>query len=163
MAGGEKQVMVIGIDESEHSKYALEWTLDRFVAPYASNCPFKLFIVYARPHAASAVCLTGPGGAAGDFLPLVEADLQKTAARVLDNARQICESKSVNDVALEVGEGDPRYVLCEAVDKHHAAILVVGSHGYGTVKRAVLGSVSDYCAHHAHCNVMIVKKPTTIH
>ncbi|KAK4775560.1 hypothetical protein SAY87_023521 [Trapa incisa] len=176
MAGGEKQVMVIGIDESEHSKYALEWTLDRFVAPYASNCPFKLFIVYARPHAASAVCLTGPGGAAGDFLPLVEADLQKTAARVLDNARQICESKSVeispvlslqfkavNDVALEVGEGDPRYVLCEAVDKHHAAILVVGSHGYGTVKRAVLGSVSDYCAHHAHCNVMIVKKPKTKH
>ncbi|KAK4775553.1 hypothetical protein SAY87_023514 [Trapa incisa] len=103
------------------------------------------------------------GGAAGDFLPLVEADLQKTAARVSDNARQICESKSVNDVALEVGEGDPRYVLCEAVDKHHAAILVVGSHGYGTVKRAVLGSVSDYCAHHAHCNVMIVKKPKTKH
>jgi nucleotide-binding universal stress UspA family protein len=25
--------------------------------------------------------------------------------------------------------------------------------------RAVLGSVSDYCAHHAHCTVMIVKKP----
>ncbi|KAF3556416.1 hypothetical protein F2Q69_00010234 [Brassica cretica] len=38
-------------------------------------------------------------------------------------------------------------------------ILVVGSHGYGAIKRAVLGSVSDYCAHHAHCSVMIVKKP----
>jgi hypothetical protein len=24
--------------------------------------------------------------------------------------------------------------------------------------RAVLGSVSDYCTHHAHCTVMIVKK-----
>jgi nucleotide-binding universal stress UspA family protein len=25
--------------------------------------------------------------------------------------------------------------------------------------RAFLGSVSDYCAHHAHCSVMIVKQP----
>ena len=29
--------------------------------------------------------------------------------------------------------------------------------------RAVLGSVSDYCAHHAHCTVMIVKRPKTKH
>ncbi|RRT48826.1 hypothetical protein B296_00034820 [Ensete ventricosum] len=29
--------------------------------------------------------------------------------------------------------------------------------------RAVLGSVSDYCAHHAHCTVMIVKKPKPKH
>lgn len=41
----------------------------------------------------------------------------------------------VNDVAAEVIEGDPRNVLCDAVDKHHASILVVGSHGYGTIKR----------------------------
>lgn len=29
--------------------------------------------------------------------------------------------------------------------------------------RAVLGSVSDYCSHHAHCTVMIVKKPKHKH
>ncbi|TVU39309.1 hypothetical protein EJB05_12722, partial [Eragrostis curvula] len=28
---------------------------------------------------------------------------------------------------------------------------------------AVLGSVSDYCAHHAHCTVIIVKKPKHKH
>lgn len=78
------------------------------------------------------------------------------------------------------------------MDKHNASVLVVGSHGYGAIKRyilgfsfsslsmplvfngllstnihfvrgrAVLGSVSDYCAHHAHCSVMIVKKPRKI-
>lgn len=41
----------------------------------------------------------------------------------------------VNDVTVEVVEGDGRNVLCEAVERHHASILVVGSHGYGAIKR----------------------------
>jgi len=34
-------------------------------------------------------------------------------------------------------EGDPRNVLCEAVDKYHASMLAVGSHGYGAIKRYI--------------------------
>lgn len=41
----------------------------------------------------------------------------------------------VTDVYLEAVEGDARNVLCEAVEKHNASILVVGSHGYGAIKR----------------------------
>lgn len=41
----------------------------------------------------------------------------------------------VDDVSLEVVEGDARIVMCEAVDKYHASILVLGSHGYGAIKR----------------------------
>ena len=36
---------------------------------------------------------------------------------------------------VEVIDGEPRYVLCNAVEKHHADLLVVGSHGYGAIKR----------------------------
>ena len=36
---------------------------------------------------------------------------------------------------VEVVEGEPRYVLCNAVDEHGADLLVVGSHGYGAIKR----------------------------
>ncbi|KAG2402924.1 uncharacterized protein HKW66_Vig0248070 [Vigna angularis] len=100
---------------------------------------------------------------AAEILPIVDSDLRKIAARVVDSARQLCIDKSVDDVTAEVVEGDPRNVLCDAVEKYHAAVLVVGSHGYGAIKRAVLGSVSDYCAHHAHCTVMIVKKPKIKH
>ncbi|XP_054803292.1 uncharacterized protein LOC129306625 isoform X2 [Prosopis cineraria] len=100
---------------------------------------------------------------AADALPVVDSDLRKIAARVVEKAKEICTNKSVNDAAVEVVEGDPRNVLCDAVERHHASMLVVGSHGYGTIKRAVLGSVSDYCAHHAHCTVMIVKKPKIKH
>ncbi|KAM7521481.1 hypothetical protein LguiA_011383 [Lonicera macranthoides] len=157
----EKPVIVVGIDDSEHSFYALEWALDHFFTPSAPNSPYKLFIVHAKPTAASVVGLAGPG--AVEVMPYVDSDLMKIAARVLEKAKEICISRLVSDVVLEAVEGDARNVLCEAVEKHHATMLVVGSHGYGAIKRAVLGSVSDYCAHHAHCTVMIVKRPKTKH
>ncbi|KAJ8444043.1 hypothetical protein Cgig2_020889 [Carnegiea gigantea] len=163
MAEVEKQVMVFGMDESEPSFYALEWTLDHLFAPCAPNYPFKLVIVHAKPFPTHAIGLAGPGAGAAEVIPYIEADLKKTAARVAEKAKEICCSKSVTEVSVEIMEGDARNVLCDAVERHHASMLVVGSHGYGAIKRAVLGSVSDYCAHHAHCSVMIVKKPKHKH
>ncbi|XP_020114085.1 universal stress protein PHOS34 isoform X2 [Ananas comosus] len=146
-------VMVVGIDESEHSFYALEWTLSHFFSGAGAVYPYRLVVVHAKPTATSVVGLAGPA----EVLPFVESDLKRSAVRVIEKAQELC--KSVSDVVYEVVEGDARNVLCEAVEKHHADVLAVGSHGYGAIKRAVLGSVSDYCAHHAHCTVMIVKKP----
>lgn len=40
-------------------------------------------------------------------------------------------------MVIEVIEGDARNVLCEAVERHHASVLVVGSHGYGAIKRYI--------------------------
>ncbi|KAJ7008147.1 hypothetical protein D5086_005272 [Populus alba] len=155
----EKQVMVVGIDDSQHSTYALEWTFDHFFTPpLASNSPFKVVVVHAITSATSVVASLAEPGIA-EVLPQVESDLKKIAARGIEKAKEICISKSVSDVIFEVVEGDPRNVLREAVEKHHASVLVVGSHGYGAIKRAVLGSVSDYCVHHANCTVMIVKRP----
>lgn len=69
------------------------------------------------------------------MLVLVEKDIKKTAQRVCEKAKQLCDAKGVSDVTFDVIEGDARNVLCDAVDKHHAAILVMGSHGYGAFKR----------------------------
>ncbi|GAV74916.1 Usp domain-containing protein [Cephalotus follicularis] len=157
MGDAGKPIMLMGLDDSNHSYHALEWTIDHFFTPHGTNYPFKLIIIHARPTAASAVGLAGPGSA--DFLLMVDTDLKRQAQKVTDKVRQICSSKSLDDVQVDVTEGDPRTVMVEAVDKYHAAMLVLGSHGYGAIKRAVLGSVSDFCAHHAHCSVMIVKKP----
>uniref|UniRef100_A0A2P2M1A9 UspA domain-containing protein n=1 Tax=Rhizophora mucronata TaxID=61149 RepID=A0A2P2M1A9_RHIMU len=64
MAGSEaqeKEVMVVAIDESDHSMYALEWAVDHFFAPFAPNYPFKLLIVHAKPTAPTLVDLPGYG------------------------------------------------------------------------------------------------------
>ncbi|XP_068491737.1 LOW QUALITY PROTEIN: uncharacterized protein [Phaseolus vulgaris] len=159
----EKKVVVIGIDDSEASTYAIWWTLDHFFP----SPIFRLVLVHSRP-AASSVSFPGPTTStlvlgAGQIFFVLDLGFQKTATKVIDSAKQLCIEKSVHDAALEVVEGDPRNVLCMAVEKYHAAILVVGSHGRGALKRVVLGSVSDFCAHHANCTVMIVKKPKIKH
>lgn len=149
--------VVVGVDESEPSSYALQWTLQHFFPPGQPHL-YRLVVVTAKPTAASAVGFAGPGAA--DVLPIVEADLKRSAMRVIDKAKELCaQAQLADDAVYEAVEGDARNVLCEAVERHHAEMLAVGSHGYGAIKRAVLGSVSDYCAHHAHCTVMIVKKP----
>ncbi|KAL6847411.1 hypothetical protein ACP4OV_023264 [Aristida adscensionis] len=160
VAGEGRMTMVVGVDDSDHSFYALQWALQHFFAP-AQPQLYRLAVVTAKPTAASAVGFAGPGAA--DVLPLVEADLKRSAMRVIDKAKDLCKQAQVSDAVFEVVEGDARNVLCDAVERHHAEMLVVGSHGYGAIKRAVLGSVSDYCAHHAHCTVMIVKKPKHKH
>ncbi|XP_042471164.1 universal stress protein PHOS34-like isoform X1 [Zingiber officinale] len=154
-----KPVIAVAVDDSERSFHALRWTLLRFFSSPAagSTLPFKLVVVHARPTPTSIISPSATG--APDMLSVVKADLTKISSKVIDKAKETCLAHSVRDVECEVHEGDPRIVLCQAVEKHHAEILVVGSHGYGAIKRAVLGSVSDYCAHHADCNVMIVKKP----
>ena len=51
--------MVVGVDESEHSYYALQWTLRHF---FAVPVPlFKLVVVTAKPTPSSVVGLAGPG------------------------------------------------------------------------------------------------------
>ncbi|XP_043693377.1 universal stress protein A-like protein [Telopea speciosissima] len=163
---GKKKVVVVGVDDSKESFYSLEWTVENLpmlrkdiqVDDHQSSSAalFKLILVHVKVPAVSILRFSGPGF--GDVLPRIEADLKNTASIVTDKVKDFCNQKLITDYEVEVWEGDARNVLCEAVEKHRADILVVGSHGYGIFKRAILGSVSDYCAHHAHCSVMIVKK-----
>ena len=73
------------------------------------------------------------------YLMLKLSYLTRGNSRVLSPAQatsfNISECVQVHDVKVEVVEGDARNVLCDAVEKHHASILVVGSHGYGAIKR----------------------------
>ncbi|KAK7358088.1 hypothetical protein VNO77_00009 [Canavalia gladiata] len=162
-SSSEKRVMVFAMDEHEHSSYALKWTLDHFFTPFGPKAPFNLVIVNAKPSPPLAVSMEGLGATGSEIFPAVAVQLKMIADQITEKAKEICASKSVDEVVLEVVEGDARNVLCDAVERHHASVLVLGSHGYGAIKRAVIGSVSDHCAHHARCSVMIVKKPKFKH
>nr|XP_027097011.1 universal stress protein A-like protein [Coffea arabica] len=89
----------------------------------------------------------------------VQEDQKKTAASLLENAREICIRHGITPETI-TDVGDPKDAIREeAVERLNIQLLVVGSHGRGALKRAFLGSVSNYCVHNMKCPVLVVKKP----
>lgn len=60
-------------------------------------------------------------------------------------------------VSTEVITGSPKRTIVEEAEGWGADLIVVGSHGYDTWERMLLGSVSQSVAAHARCSVEIVR------
>ena len=52
----------------------------------------------------------------------------------------------------------PGKIIVDVIKKERVNTVVMGTRGLGKVTRTLLGSVSDYVLHHAHCTVVICKK-----
>jgi nucleotide-binding universal stress UspA family protein len=76
-----------------------------------------------------------------------------TAGWLRDNAVE----KSLQ-IETAVIEGEPKVVIIDEAEQCGADLIVVGCHGYGPVKRFLLGSVSLAVAVHAPCSVEIVRR-----
>ena len=61
------------------------------------------------------------------------------------------------DVTSELRQGDASDEICTAAEETSADMIVLGAHGWGTVKRILFGSVSTAVLHHAPCPVLIVR------
>ena len=50
------------------------------------------------------------------------------------------------------------HVISQVAKEKGVTAVVMGTRGLGTIRRTVLGSVSDYVLHHAHCPVVICRQ-----
>jgi nucleotide-binding universal stress UspA family protein len=86
------------------------------------------------------------------------ADYAEIAEKTLADAiSAAADRRSEVTVRPLVVQGHPAQVLLEAADG--ADLLVVGSRGHGGFAGALLGSVSQYCVHHARCPVVVIRGP----
>lgn len=60
-------------------------------------------------------------------------------------------------VSTEVLTGSPKRTIVEEAESWGTDLIVVGSHGYKSWERMLLGSVSQAVAAHARCSVLIVR------
>jgi nucleotide-binding universal stress UspA family protein len=54
--------------------------------------------------------------------------------------------------------GKPGEAIVKISKDEKATLIVIGCRGLGSVRRTLMGSVSDYVVHHAHCPVAVCKK-----
>jgi nucleotide-binding universal stress UspA family protein len=147
--------IVVGIDGSWTSKPVL-----RFAIEEARLRGSSVLVVHAWKHA-TGVLQTYYGGGLGEHLGGLPASRAAKEQEQLE--RLVAKLAPAADVEITETaiEGDPAAVLLEAAKG--ADLLVVGSRGGGGFAKLLLGSVSDQCARHAHCPVMIVRQLGTPH
>ncbi|KAH7294978.1 hypothetical protein KP509_27G027100 [Ceratopteris richardii] len=151
------RTILVAVDEGEHSLYALEWALDTLlIGRLPNDC---VYILYVKPSHAN---LSGPAFVlTTEAVNSLERYDESIFQKVMESVGKMCGQRKVH-FEVKVLTGDPRDMITETAETLKATFLVMGSHGFGVIKRAFLGSVSDYCAHHVHCPVVIVKKPESL-
>jgi nucleotide-binding universal stress UspA family protein len=132
--------IVVGVDGSEGSKEALRWAARQGELTGAS---LEVVMTWELP--------VTPYGVWTDYDASGEArqELEATVHEALGNVNQ-------SGIGLEVTEGRPASALLKAAE--NADLLVVGCRGHGAFAGLLLGSVSQYCATHASCPVVVVPR-----
>jgi nucleotide-binding universal stress UspA family protein len=99
------------------------------------------------------------GGMAGGVMSPQEFDVFNSQLET--NGRTVVEEAAaaigVEGVEILVRRGDPGPVLCRLAEERSAQAIVMGSRGRGGIKRALLGSVSDYVVRNAPCTVVVTR------
>jgi nucleotide-binding universal stress UspA family protein len=145
MSAGSTKI-VVGVDGSPSSRAALRWAVRHAAlsggtvdAVMAWQIPMIL-----RTSAWAPIYVDEASG--------LEEDARKTLNSVISDEVDPADSQRVT---ARVVNGQAAQVLLEAAAD--ADLLVVGSRGHGSMADALLGSVGQYCVHHAHCPVLIMR------
>eukprot|EP01083_Nonionella_stella_P077795 212601_1 len=136
------KTVVFAADSSEHSQNAFSYMMRYVIRPED-----KLHVVTCVPEVRGIIKLQ-----TAEF-QLRFAEKQKLCSELAG----IASAQHISFTNSEVVVGDPRQELVESVKKHRADMLVMGSRGMGTVKGALMGSVSSHCVNQAPCAVVVVK------
>ena len=89
---------------------------------------------------------------------VVRVEYEQAEAAVREAKSEFDKSDNTTlKVTTDVIQGSARQVIVEEAEKWGADLIVLGSHGYSTWNRLLLGSVSRAVAIHAPCSVEIAR------
>ena len=153
--------IVVGIDGSEGSRRALLWAADEATLRRAS-----LDVIYTYEHHLSWQRYASDDSMSAATAAAMREDFEAAAREAAGHAQaladsmvEVIEGPAVTATAIESSR--PAQTL---VDRSRGAdLLVVGSRGRGGFKSLTLGSVSQQCAQHAECPVVIIRSKPEDH
>ncbi len=149
--------VIVGVDGSAGARAALRWAV---AEARLRETPLRVVHAWTFSY---------PGGAGYGYLGETLANfpgaglsnLHRAAEDMIEHALAGlgAEAEGV-EIVREIVEGTAAEVLVGAATERD--LLVVGSRGHGGFAGLLLGSVSQQCAHHARCPVVIVHAPKLV-
>lgn len=143
--------IVVGVDQSEHSRHALEWAIHEASVRHA---PLTVLTV----NQAVAGYWGGPAPSPGDR-EYAEKSLAAAKEETESLLEQAGEASRPASVTVRGVTGLPAEEL--VIASKDAEMLVVGSRGAGGFRRLLMGSVAAQVTHHAHCPVVVIPAENT--
>ena len=137
--------IVVGIDGSEGATDALKWAANE-----AKLRGSSLQIVYSWQY---------PLYVTSEPIYMPPPDKELIVHGATDTAQKMATAAGLDAMGIsytiETPQGRPGPEMVRlAAD---AELMVVGSRGAGSVRELLLGSVSNYCAHHSPCPVVLIR------
>jgi len=145
-----KRVIILSIDASKQAEDAVKWY-------YAFlHRPENRVLLVNIPEGATVESTKGQKVNDGEVQRLAEREKKLTEA-LQGKFDGVQQELNVHGEYLTV-YGRPGEALVTAAQEHKAGMIIMGTRGLGTIRRTILGSVSDYVVHHAHCPVIVCRQ-----
>src|SRR4029079_18963127 len=137
--------ILVAVDGSEHADRALT---EAIALARAANARLTIITSAGEPPGGTMIAMAS--GAAAALGPALFKDAERTLRAAAD---RVPDDISVTTILME----EPiRPEILERIEKGHHDVVIMGSRGRGTVRAAVLGSVSHHILHHSPVPVLIV-------
>jgi nucleotide-binding universal stress UspA family protein len=149
-AGPIDTIILVAVDGSPDSLAAA-----RFVGELDAVPRVRLLAVVEPPYvprSAPGVVAPSLRAAASELVAERRAEQEHVLSQVATDLR-----RTAGSVTTAVVIGRPGEEIVKAANEPEVGLAVVGARGFGAIKRALLGSISEHVLHEAGCPVLIVK------
>ena len=143
--------VLLAIDGSKHSATAVEEVAAR---QWPAGTEVEILTVI---HPGIPVLVDPAFVVAADYVQATQELRQHAPELLASAAEQIQQGRPDLLVTTKVLEGTPRKVIVQEAADWEADLIVLGSHGHGSVRQALLGSVATGVAADALCAVEIIR------
>ena len=143
--------VILAIDDSSHSHAALV----EFVKQPWPKGTEVLILTVIRP--SIALFMDPTLGVAAAHVAQAEA-LRHQAPALVEAASTLIRDVAPDViVTTKIVEGVPKDTILQTANDWHADLIVLGSHGYGRLRRLILGSVASAVVANAPCSVQVAR------
>ncbi|XP_060572860.1 universal stress protein Slr1101-like [Ruditapes philippinarum] len=147
------QTVVIAMDGSEFSDYALQFYADCLHRP--ENNVWLVHVTEYKIISQPALAIMSGSTDMSLITKEIEAEEKKTT-ELFDHLKQKISFLKLN-AHIESVHGDVGPSIITFASEKNADFVVVGCRGKGKIRRTFTGSVADYITHHSHVPVVIAR------